>query len=176
MDKKQKKKVQVYKKFALCFPFSYQYRVITGETALYMAKASKLIYDFNTETKASIKFGYNSTMKIVQEEKYNTSKNNIHIVFFFYKENLNTLVNLLMMKARNTFGNNKIYLIDDEEKKSFLSALKIKKMICFTIVKNDKNEKVINGIIDKYETFNCLAINNITPIYQKDVKEITSEK
>ena len=49
-------------------------------------------------------------------------------------------------------------------------------MICFTIVKNDKNEKVINGIIDKYETFNCLAINNITPIYQKDVKEITSEK
>ena len=59
MDKKQKKKVQVYKKFALCFPFSYQYRVITGETALYMAKASKLIYDFNTETKASIKFGYN---------------------------------------------------------------------------------------------------------------------
>ena len=176
MDKKQKKKVQVYKKFVLCFPFTFQYRIITGEGLSNLLKMIKLVYEFNSETKRSIKFGYNSSMKLIQEEKLNQSENDGHLIFFFYKQNLQTLINLLIMKGKNNIGNNKLFLICEEEKEHFKKLLKIKNVICFTLVKNEKNEKVFKGICTTYEQYDCISPNNLVSIYQSDVKEISNEK
>ena len=66
----------------------------------------KLIYNFNKQTKASIKFGLNTAIHIIQNDKV---EKDLVLIFIFYKESMNTLINLILLKSNNF--NNKSHII-----------------------------------------------------------------
>jgi hypothetical protein len=67
----------------------------------------KLIFTFNKETKDSIKFGLNTAIHIIQNDKI---EKNLILIFIFYKQSLNNLINLILLKSNNS-NNIKIKLI-----------------------------------------------------------------
>ena len=56
-----------------------------------------------------------------------------------------------------------------------MNIFKIKKMISFTIIRTEKNEKVFDDIINNLNESNSNN-KNINPIYKTDIKEIVIEK
>ena len=110
----------------------------------------KLIYNFNKQTKSSIKFGLNTAIHIIQNDKI---EKNLILIFIFYKQSLNILINLLLLKSNNS-DNIKIFLIDSNEQKHFLNLFQLKKILAFTLYKNEYNSKVIDEIFNNFHTYN----------------------
>ncbi len=65
------------------------------------------MFEFNKKTKSSIKFGFNTTSKLIQSE---TNKDLI-VTFIFYDENLKLLIDLLVLKCKAR-ENIKLYIVD----------------------------------------------------------------
>ena len=176
-NKIQKKKPQIIKKYSLCFPNIYQYKIITDiTTSEYILKSTLLIHTFNSLTKKTIKFGFNSTMSILQNKaKQSTPK----LLFIFYKDSLRLMLNMILMKALSEENNKscKLFLIDEVLfKKQFIDKLKIKKLLCYTIIESDKNSMIFNDLVSKLSQHDNILINKLNPIYKQDIKEITIEK
>ena len=131
----------------------------------------KLIFTFNKQTKDSIKFGLNTAIHIIQNDKI---EKNLILIFIFYKQSLNILINLLLLKSNNS-DNIKIFLIDSNEQKHFLNLFKLKKILAFTLYKNEYNSKVIDEIFNNFHTYNSNS-NEYIPIYKTNIKEISIEK
>jgi len=131
----------------------------------------KLIYNFNKQTKSSIKFGLNTAIHIIQNDKI---EKNLILIFIFYKQSLNILINLLLLKSNNS-DNIKIFLIDSNEQKHFLNLFQLKKILAFTLYKNEYNSKVIDEIFNNFHTYNSNS-NEYIPIYKTNIKEISIEK
>ena len=131
----------------------------------------KLIYNFNKQTKSSIKFGLNTAIHIIQNDKI---EKNLILIFIFYKQSLNILINLLLLKSNNS-DNIKIFLIDSNEQKHFLNLFQLKKILAFTLYKNEYNSKVIDEIFNNFHTYNSNS-NEYIPIYKANIKEISIEK
>ena len=131
----------------------------------------KLIYNFNKQTKSSIKFGLNTAIHIIQNDKI---EKNLILIFIFYKQSLNILINLLLLKSNNS-DNIKIFLIDSNEQKHFLNLFQLKKILAFTLYKNEYNSKVIDEIFNNFHTYNSNS-NEYIPIYKPNIKEISIEK
>ena len=131
----------------------------------------KLIYNFNKQTKSSIKFGLNTAIHIIQNDKI---EKNLILIFIFYKQSLNILINLLLLKSNNS-DNIKIFLIDSNEQKHFLNLFQLKKIFAFTLYKNEYNSKVIDEIFNNFHTYNSNS-NEYIPIYKTNIKEISIEK
>ena len=131
----------------------------------------KLIFTFNKQTKDSIKFGLNTAIHIIQNDKI---EKNLILIFIFYKQSLNILINLLLLKSNNS-DNIKIFLIDSNEQKHFLNLFQLKKILAFTLYKNEYNSKVIDEIFNNFHTYNSNS-NEYIPIYKPNIKEISIEK
>ena len=131
----------------------------------------KLIFTFNKETKDSIKFGLNTAIHIIQNDKI---EKNLILIFIFYKQSLNNLINLILLKSNNS-NNVKIFLIDSNDQKYFLTLFQLKKLLAFTVYKNEYNSKIIDEIFNNFHTYNSNS-NEYIPIYKTNIKEISIEK
>ncbi len=131
----------------------------------------KLIYNFNKQTKASIKFGLNTAIHIIQNDKV---EKDLVLIFIFYKESMNTLINLILLKSNN-FNNVKIFFIDANHQKQFINLFKVKKLLAISIFQNEFNQKVIKEIYDNFNTYNSNS-NNYIPVFKNNIKEIMIEK
>ena len=129
------------------------------------------MFTFNKETKDSIKFGLNTAIHIIQNDKI---EKNLILIFIFYKQSLNNLINLILLKSKNT-NNVKIFLIDSNDQKYFLNLFQLKKLLAFTVYKNEYNSKVIDEIFNNFHTYNSNS-NEYIPIYKTNIKEISIEK
>ena len=129
------------------------------------------MFTFNKETKDSIKFGLNTAIHIIQNDKI---EKNLILIFIFYKQSLNNLINLILLKSNNS-NNVKIFLIDSNDQKYFLNLFQLKKLLAFTVYKNEYNSKVIDEIFNNFHTYNSNS-NEYIPIYKTNIKEISIEK
>ena len=140
---KNQKKLQYIKKFSYYYPFHIEIKIISGENLIqYLLKRVKLIFTFNTNTKHSIKFGLNNIIKYINRPK----DNNKILIFLFYKENMETLYDLLLIKNKENNKNIRIAFVDEEYNKEFIDLFKIKSCLGFSIIKIQNNEKVVNEI------------------------------
>ena len=131
----------------------------------------KLIFTFNKETKDSIKFGLNTAIHIIQNDKI---EKNLILIFIFYKQSLNNLINLILLKSNNS-NNVKIFLIDSNDQKYFLTLFQLKRLLAFTVYKNEYNSKIIDEIFNHFHTYNSNS-NEYIPIYKTNIKGISIEK
>ena len=140
---KNQKKLQYIKKLSYYYPFHIEIKIISGENLIqYLLKRIKLIFTFNTNTKLSIKFGLNSIIKYTNKIKDNTKI----LIFLFYKENMETLYDLLLIKNKQNNKNIRIIFIDEEYNKEFIDLFKIKSCLGFSIIRIQNNEKVVDEI------------------------------
>ena len=147
-------------------------KIITGNNSiLYLIERMKLIFTFNKETKDSIKFGLNTAIHIIQNDKIEKI---LILIFIFYKLSLNNLINLILLKSNNS-NNVKIFLIDSNDQKYFLTLFQLKRLLAFTVYKNEYNSKVIDEIFNNFHTYNSNS-NEYIPIYKTNIKEISIEK
>jgi len=65
------------------------------------------MFDFNKKTKSSIKFGFNTTSKLIQSE----ANKDLTVIFIFYDDDLKLLIDLLVLKCKSK-ENLKLYIID----------------------------------------------------------------
>ena len=152
--------------------FIFFNKIITGNNSInYLIERMKLIFTFNKETKDSIKFGLNTAIHIIQNDKV---EKDLVLIFIFYKESMNTLINLILLKSNNS-NNVKIFLIDSNDQKYFLTLFQLKKLLAFTVYKNEYNSKVIDEIFNNFHTYNSNS-NEYIPIYKTNIKEISIEK
>ena len=153
---KSQKKSQYLKKISYYYPFHIEIKIISGENIIqYLLKRVKLIHTFNTNTKHSIKFGLNSIIKYINK----THENKQLLVFIFYKENMESLYDLLLLKNKDN-KNIKIIFIDDEYNKEFVDLFKIKSCMGFLIIKIQNNEKVFNEIETNLSQYIIDTFNN----------------
>ncbi len=84
----------------------------------------KLVYEFNTKTKGSLKFGVNSAVKLIQETNEigndsNDSKKEKNkepiLIFMFYDEKFKIIIDMIIIKCKELL-NVKFYLIDKNYK------------------------------------------------------------
>ena len=101
-------------------------------------------------------------------------KKNLILIFIFYKQSLNNLINLILLKSNNS-NNVKIFLIDSNDQKYFLTLFQLKRLLAFTVYKNEYNSKVIDEIFNNFHTYNSNS-NEYIPIYKTNIKEISIEK
>ena len=142
MNNKQKK-FQYLKQISYYYPFHIEIKIISGENLIqYLLKRIKLIFTFNTNTKRSIKFGLNSIIKYTNRPE----DNNKILILLFYKENMETLYDLLLIKNKENNKNIRIAFIDEEYNKEFIDLFKIKSCLGFSIIKIQNNEKVVDEI------------------------------
>ena len=147
-------------------------KIISGNNSIhYLIERMKLIFTFNKQTKDSIKFGLNTAIHIIQNDKI---EKNLILIFIFYKQSLNNLINLILLKSNNS-NNVKIFLIDSNDQKYFLNLFQLKKLLAFTVYKNEYNSKVIDEIFNNFHTYNSNS-NEYIPIYKTNIKEISIEK
>ena len=152
--------------------FIFFSKIITGNNSInYLIERMKLIFTFNKETKDSIKFGLNTAIHIIQNDKI---EKNLILIFIFYKQSLNNLINLILLKSNNS-NNVKIFLIDSNDQKYFLNLFQLKRLLAFTVYKNEYNSKVIDEIFNNFHTYNSNS-NEYIPIYKTNIKEISIEK
>ena len=140
---KTQKKFQYIKKLSYYYPFHLEIKIISGENLIqYLLKRVKLIFTFNTNTKHSIKFGLNSIIKYTNKIK----DNNKILIFIFYKENMESLYDLILIKNKENNKNIKIIFLNEENNKEFIDIFKIKNCMGFLIIRVESNEKVFDEI------------------------------
>ena len=140
---KTQKKFQYIKKLSYYYPFHLEIKIISGENLIqYLLKRVKLIYTFNTNTKHSIKFGLNSIIKYTNKIK----DNNKILIFIFYKENMESLYDLILIKTKENNKNIRIIFLNEENNKEFIDIFKIKNCMGFLIIRVESNEKVFDEI------------------------------
>ena len=140
---KIQKKFQYIKKLSYYYPFHLEIKIISGENLIqYLLKRVKLIYTFNTNTKRSIKFGLNSIIKYTNKIK----DNNKILIFIFYKENMESLYDLILIKTKENNKNIRIIFLNEENNKEFIDIFKIKNCMGFLIIRVESNEKVFDEI------------------------------
>ena len=140
---KTQKKFQYIKKLSYYYPFHLEIKIISGENLIqYLLKRIKLIFTFNTNTKHSIKFGLNSIIKYTNKIK----DNNKILIFIFYKENMESLYDLILIKTKENNKNIRIIFLNEENNKEFIDIFKIKNCMGFLIIRVESNEKVFDEI------------------------------
>ena len=140
---KIQKKFQYIKKLSYYYPFHLEIKIISGENLIqYLLKRVKLIFTFNTNTKHSIKFGLNSIIKYTNKIK----DNNKILIFIFYKENMESLYDLILIKTKENNKNIRIIFLNEENNKEFIDIFKIKNCMGFLIIRVESNEKVFDEI------------------------------
>ena len=140
---KTQKKFQYIKKLSYYYPFHLEIKIISGENLIqYLLKRVKLIFTFNTNTKHSIKFGLNSIIKYTNKIK----DNNKILIFIFYKENMESLYDLILIKTKENNKNIRIIFLNEENNKEFIDIFKIKNCMGFLIIRLESNEKVFDEI------------------------------
>ena len=140
---KAQKKFQYIKKLSYYYPFHLEIKIISGENLIqYLLKRVKLIFTFNTNTKHSIKFGLNSIIKYTNKIK----DNNKILIFIFYKENMESLYDLILIKTKENNKNIRIIFLNEENNKEFIDIFKIKNCMGFLIIRVESNEKVFDEI------------------------------
>ena len=140
---KTQKKFQYIKKLSYYYPFHLEIKIISGENLIqYLLKRVKLIFTFNTNTKHSIKFGLNSIIKYTNKIK----DNNKILIFIFYKENMESLYDLILIKTKENNKNIRIIFLNEENNKEFIDIFKIKNCMGFLIIRVESNEKVFDEI------------------------------
>ena len=156
MNKSQKKS-QYIKKLSYYYPLHIEIKIMSGENIVqYLLKRLKLIHTFNTNTRRSIKFGLNSIIKYVNKPK----ENNKILIFIFYKDNMESLYDLLLIKNKENEKNIRIAFLDEEYNKEFINIFKIKSCMGFLIIKTENNEKVFNEIENNLSQYIVNNINN----------------
>ena len=156
MNKSQKKS-QYIKKLSYYYPLHIEIKIMSGENIVqYLLKRLKLIHTFNTNTRRSIKFGLNSIIKYVNKPK----ENNKILIFIFYKDNMESLYDLLLIKNKENEKNIRIAFLDEEYNKEFINIYKIKSCMGFLIIKTENNEKVFNEIESNISQYIVNNTNN----------------
>ena len=156
MNKSQKKS-QYIKKLSYYYPLHIEIKIMSGENIVqYLLKRLKLIHTFNTNTRRSIKFGLNSIIKYVNKPK----ENNKILIFIFYKDNMESLYDLLLIKNKENEKNIRIVFLDEEYNKEFINIFKIKNCMGFLVIKTENNEKVFNEIESNISQYIVNNTNN----------------
>ena len=153
---KSQKKTQYIKKTSYYYPFHIEIKIISGENLIqYLQKRLKLIHTFNTNTKHSIKYGLNSIIKYINKPKENCKI----LIFIFYRENMESLYDLLLIKNKNN-QDIKILFLDEDYNKEFINLFKIKSCMGFLISRIQNNEKVFDEIENNLSQYIVNNINN----------------
>ena len=153
---KSQKKTQYIKKLSYYYPFLIDIKIISGENLIqYLLKRVKLIHTFNTNTKHSIKFGLNSIIKYINKPK----ENNKILIFIFYRENMESLYDLLLIRNKNN-KNIKILFLDEDYNKEFVNLFKIKTCMGFLITRIQNNEKVFDEIENNLSQYIFNSVKN----------------
>ena len=167
-DKNQKsKKSKISKKYSLCFPFHINIKIVKEQNLI--IDLIKIIENLLSNKVNSFYFGLNTSLNIIQKINKDEKK-----LFVFYKENMETLYDIILFRAKY---NDKIslYFIDEEIQKKFLEIFGLKKLLSFVLVKNNTNEKEFNEIKANLESYNTNKENNqISP--KNRIQEIIIEK
>ena len=164
-DKNTKNKI--FKKYSLCFPFHINIKIVKEQKKI--IDLIKIIENLLSNKVNSFYFGLNTSLNIIQ--KVNKDEK---LLFVFYKENMETLYDIILFRAKY---NDKIslYFIDEEIQKKFLEIFGLKKLLSFVLVKNNTNEKEFNEIKANLESYNINKENNkISP--KNRIQEIIIEK
>ena len=167
-DKNQKsKKSKISKKYSLCFPFHINIKIVKEQKKI--IDLIKIIENLLSNKVNSFYFGLNTSLNIIQ--KINKDEK---LLFVFYKENMETLYDIILFRAKY---NDKIslYFIDEEIQKKFLEIFGLKKLLSFVLVKNNASEKYFNEIKANLESYNINKENNQNSPKNR-IQEIIIEK
>lgn len=102
------------------------------------------------------------------------------MIFIFFdpnpnlKSNLSVLINFMILKTSNK-PEISLYLINKTYQKDFLEVFKLKKLLCFSLMLNEFNSKVVNEIQSNTAKYNCNS-NSIVPFYSNNILETIIEK
>ena len=165
--KDKKKKNKILKKYSLCFPFHINIKIIKDQKKI-LELINKIQNLFSNKIN-TFYFGLNTSLNIIQK-----NNNNEKLLFIFYKENMETLYDLILFRTKY---NNKIniYFIDEEIQKKFLEIFKLKKLLSFILIKNNFNENIFNEIKINLESYNINKENN-QELSNNRIQEIIIEK
>ena len=165
--KDKKKKNKIFKKYSLCFPFHINVKIIKDQKKI-LELINKIQNLFSNKIN-TFYFGLNTSLNIIQK-----NNNNEKLLFIFYKENMETLYDLILFRTKYNDKIN-IYFIDEEIQKKFLEIFKLKKLLSFVLIKNNFNENIFNEIKINLESYNINKENN-QELSNNRIQEIIIEK
>ena len=164
----KKKKSKAIKRYALCFPFHIDIKIINEQKLILSLLNQKLTQNFFSEKGKSLFYGLNTCLNHIQQ---NDDKEKI--IFIFYNKKMESFYDLILLRAEYN-KNVHIYFMDDIWQKNFIEKLKLKKLMGFILIKNDINNVAFNEIKKLFEKYDLNS--DINKIISKDnIQEKTVE-
>ena len=164
----KKKKYKSVKRYALCFPFHIDIKIINEQKLILPLLNQKLTQNIFSEKSKSLFFGLNTCLNHIQQ---NDDKEKI--IFIFYNKKMESFYDLILLRAKYN-KNVHIYIMDEIWQKNFIDKFKLKKLMGFILIKNDINKETFNEIKKLFENFDLN--NDINKIISKNnIQETTVE-
>ena len=164
----KKKKSKAIKRYALCFPFHIDIKIINEQKLILPLLNQKLTNNIFSEKLKSLFFGLNTCLNHIQQ---NDDKEKI--IFIFYNKKMESFYDLILLRAKYN-KNVHIYFVDEIWQKNFIDKFKLKKLMGFILIKNDINKETFNEIKKLFENFDLN--NDINKIISKNnIQETTVE-
>ena len=157
-----KKKYKSMKRYALCFPFHIDIKIINDQNLILNFINQITIQNNFSEKTKTLFFGLNSCLNNIQK---NDDKEKL--VFVFYNKKMESLYDLILFRAKHDI-NIHLCFIDEIWQKNFIEKFKVKKLLSFILIKNDINKdsfNTIKNLIKNYDLNNdknkIISKNNI---------------
>ena len=164
----KKKKFKTIKRYALCFPFHIDIKIINEQKLILSLLNQKLAQNNFSEKSKSLFFGLNTCLTHIQK---NDDKEKI--IFIFYNKKMESFYDLILLRAKYN-ENVHIYFVNEIWQKNFIEKFKLKKLLSFIVIKNDINQEVFNEIKKLFGNYDLN--NDINKIISKNnIQETTVE-
>ncbi len=166
---KEKKKYRLIKRYALCFPFHIDIKIINEQNLILNLITQLKLENFFSAKLKTLFFGLNTSLNFIQNDNEEEK-----MIFIFYKKNMENLFDLILFRTKNN-KNICIYFIDESYNKKFVEIFKIKKLLSFLLVKKNFNETQFNNIKKNLENYDINKENNKI-IKNNNIQETIIEK
>ena len=168
INNNKKKKSKAIKRYALCFPFHIDIKIINEQKLVLSLLNQKLAQNIFSEKAKSLFFGLNTCLNHIQQ---NDEKEKI--IFIFYNKKMESLYDLVLLRAKYN-KNVHVYFLNEIWQKNFIEKFKLKKLMGFILIKNDINKETFNEIKEIFENYDLN--NDIKKIISKNnIQETTVE-
>ena len=164
----KKKKYKSVKRYALCFPFHIDIKIINEQKLFPVLLNQKLTQSNFSEKTKSLFFGLNTCLNHIQQ---NDEKEKM--IFIFYNKKMESFYDLILFRAKCN-KNIHIYFVNEIWQKNFIDKFKVKKLLGFVLIKNDINKEIFNEIRKMLESYDLN--NDVNKIESKNnIQESTIE-
>ena len=143
----KKKKYKSMKRYALCFPFHIDIKILNNQNLILNLINQITIHNNFSEKIKTLFFGLNSCLNNIQN---NDDKEKL--VFIFYNKKMESLYDLILFRVKNDI-NIHLYFIDEIWQKNFIGKFKLKKLLSFVLIKKDMNKESFNKIKNSIENY-----------------------